>query len=115
MRTASVIVDLLEWQLRAFGAPAPDREWRFHPTRRWRFDLAWPARLVAVEVDGGTWAGGRHTTGTGIEADAEKFSTAAAWGWRVLRVTRKMVEDGRAAQLVVLALEHRPDATWRPS
>lgn len=30
------------------------REHRFHPTRRWRFDFAWPDEKVALEVEGGT-------------------------------------------------------------
>lgn len=29
------------------------KEFQFHPTRRWRFDYAIPAKKVAVEVDGG--------------------------------------------------------------
>ena len=31
-------------------------EHRFFKPRRWRFDFAWPARMVAVEIDGGRWA-----------------------------------------------------------
>ena len=34
------------------------REHRFAPPRRWRFDLAWPAERLAVEVDGGRWQSG---------------------------------------------------------
>ena len=29
-------------QLKADGFPPFEREYRFHPTRRWRFDFAWP-------------------------------------------------------------------------
>ena len=36
------------------------REYRFHPTREWRFDFAIPAAHVAIEVEGGVWNGGRH-------------------------------------------------------
>lgn len=104
----SEIVDLLAWQLRAANVLAPIAEYRFHPTRKWRFDLAWPERLVAVEVDGGTWISGRHTTGVGIEGDALKQSEAGALGWRVLRVTRTMVDDGRALDLVERALAWAP-------
>lgn len=101
----------LAWQLRA-SAPTlltPVPEHRFHPERRWRFDLAWPALMVAVEVDGGAWIGGRHTSGSGFEEDCIKLSTAAAMGWRVLRVTPRMVDDGVAVRLVVQAV------TWRPA
>lgn len=95
---------MLLWQLRAADAPTPVTEHRFHDVRRWRFDLAWPDRMVAVEVDGGAWIGGRHTSGAGFEADCLKLSTAAAHGWRVLRVTPRMIHDGVALALCLAAL-----------
>lgn len=58
--------------------------------RRWRMDFAWQAQRVYVEIDGGTWTGGRHTRGAGIEQDAEKENAAAAQGWRRLRFTPQM-------------------------
>jgi hypothetical protein len=82
----------------------PATEYRFHPTRRWRFDLAWPDELLAAEVDGGSWVGGRHTSGAGFEADCVKLSEAAALGWRVLRLTPRMIDDGRALDLLERAL-----------
>ena len=71
----------------ADGLPMPVREHRFHDTRRWRFDYAWPAQMVALEVEGGVWTGGRHTRGKGYVADLEKYREAAIAGWCVLRVT----------------------------
>jgi hypothetical protein len=59
----------------------------FHPTRKWRFDYAIPAAQVAIEVEGGAYTQGRHTRGRGFEADMEKYNTAEAMGWHVLRVT----------------------------
>jgi hypothetical protein len=58
-----------------------------------------------VEVDGGAYIGGRHTSGPGFEADCEKLSSAAALGWRVLRVTPRHVHDGRALTWLLAALE----------
>lgn len=69
------------------GIPAPDPEHRFHPVRRWRFDFAWPDERVALEVEGGIWTRGRHVRGKGALNDMEKYSEAAARGWRILRVT----------------------------
>lgn len=86
----------LPYQVRAAHLPEPQPEFRFHAQRRWRFDLAWPDCRVAVEVDGATFAGGRHVTGTGYERDAEKLNEATVLGWRVLRVTPAMIDDGRA-------------------
>ncbi len=37
------------------GLESPVLEYRFHPIRRWRFDGAWPARMLAFEVEGGGW------------------------------------------------------------
>ena len=53
--------------LLAVGLAAPIREHRFAPPRRWRFDYAWPDRRLALEVEGGTWTGGRHVRGRGYE------------------------------------------------
>ncbi|MGH2868992.1 MAG: hypothetical protein ACRDNK_15720 [Solirubrobacteraceae bacterium] len=80
--------------------PKPEREHRFHPTRKWRFDLAWPEAKFAVEVDGGTWVGGGHVRGQQNESDCEKGAEAALLGWRVIHVNNHMVEDGRAASYV---------------
>jgi hypothetical protein len=90
--------------LQALGLPPPAREHRFAPPRRWRFDFAWPAQRLALEVEGRTWARGRHVRGRGYEADCEKYSEAALRGWRVLRVTPAMLRDGRALDLLRRAL-----------
>jgi hypothetical protein len=93
-------------QIRMAGLPKPETEYVFAAAleRKWRFDGAWPDRFVAYEVDGGTWSEGRHVRGGGVENDALKISTAAAMGWRVLRFTSSMVDDGRAIRLIEQAL-----------
>lgn len=75
-------------------------EFRFHPVRKWRFDLAWPDRMIAVEVDGGVWSGGRHTRGAGFVADCEKTNEATAMGWRVFRFPTPHVSDGTAIAIL---------------
>lgn len=65
------------------------REFRFHPVRKWRFDYAVPERKVALEVEGGVWTGGRHTSSQGFLGDIEKYNTATVMGWKVLRTTPK--------------------------
>lgn len=102
-------VDGLVFQARAVGLPEPVREHRFHPVRRFRFDLAWPTHRVAVEVDGGVFTGGRHARGAGIRRDAEKFSEAAALGWRVLRVLPEHVESGQAVGWLERALTYEEE------
>ncbi|HBC20912.1 MAG TPA: hypothetical protein DC009_02200 [Porphyromonadaceae bacterium] len=64
-----------------------EKEYKFHPTRRWRFDYAIPQFRIAIEIDGGVWTGGRHTRPKGYLGDLEKFNAAAAMGWVVLKFT----------------------------
>lgn len=64
------------------GIPRPQAEYRFHPTRRWRMDYAWPDEKVFIEVEGGVWTGGRHTRAKGFLNDIEKYNTAISMGWR---------------------------------
>lgn len=101
----SQLEGLLECQMRALKLPAPMLEFRFMPPRRFRFDFAWPERKVAIEVEGGTWSGGRHVRGNGYEQDCRKYSEAAIRGWKVIRATGKMIKDGTAIELLKRALE----------
>lgn len=72
---------LYYWDILCRDLPAPEPEFKFHSTRKWRFDWAWPRFRIAVEVDGGQWTkfGGRHMT----DADRDKINAAASLGWRV--------------------------------
>lgn len=98
----------LAQQITWAGLPQPVREHRFHPTRRWRFDFAWPAHLLALEIDGATWSQGRHTRGKGYRDDCVKLNEAALLGWRVLRVTSDMVASGQALEYVKYGLGMQP-------
>jgi hypothetical protein len=71
-----------------------EREYRFHPTRRWRFDAALPDLMTAFEMEGGTWSGGRHIRPAGFEADLEKYNTATLMGWKVYRFVPRMLNQG---------------------
>lgn len=80
------------YHLKVLGGPQDyETEYRFHPTRRWRFDLAWPNHKVAVECDGMVWqaGGGRHNT----DKDREKINTASSMGWTVLRFSGKQIKS----------------------
>ena len=77
---------------RAFGIPAPEREYRFHPTRKFRIDFAWPSRKLAVEIDGGIWTGGSHSRGSGLLRNYEKRNAMAILGWRLLCYTPQSID-----------------------
>ena len=63
------------------------KEFKFHSVRKWRFDYAVPEHKIALEVEGGVWTGGRHTSPKGFLGDIEKYNTATLMGWRVFRTT----------------------------
>lgn len=85
---------------KAFGVPDPIAEYRFHPKRKWRFDWAWPDKLIALEQEGAVWTQGRHTRGSGFINDMEKYNEAARLGWRVFRFTPKEITKGIAHSFI---------------
>jgi len=91
------LAETAAWHCRVAGLPEPVREYRFHPSRRWRFDLAWPDQRVAVEVHGGEFMRGHHTRGREMANDCEKARAAAIAGWIVLPYTGRQVREAPAA------------------
>ena len=95
------------------GIPEPEREWKFHSTRKWRLDYFWEDRWawpdegidkvwihpVAVEIEGGIYISGRHTRGSGFEKDCEKYNEVALQGIVLLRFTGKMLKE-RGAECI---------------
>lgn len=98
----------LDRQLELTGLGRPCTEYRFHPIRKWRFDFAYVPERLAIEVDGGVFVQGRHSRGSGVEGDCEKYAEALLLGWRVLRITPRMVKDGRAVYWVEQLLRRSP-------
>lgn len=92
-----------------WGIETPEREWRFHPKRRWRFDYAWVGLQVAVEIDGAIWAGGRHTRSYGFLADMEKRNEAQRMGWNVYHFTPQQLKDGSAQRFIKQVMEAKND------
>jgi very-short-patch-repair endonuclease len=95
------------WRALAPGRPEPEAEYKFHATRKFRFDFAWPEHRLALEVDGGQFApgGGRHAKDT----DRAKLNLAAILGWRVMRYSPQMLLEDPAACIVqvCMALESK--------
>lgn len=124
-RSPAPAVELFHQQLVVSGE-SPVRELRFAQEvhRQWRFDFAWPAERVAIEIDGlaphratkrkksgATYtvmlAGGRHATVAGFEEDCLKKATAAVLGWTVLQFPQSLVRSGQALQFTLKLLEIR--------
>jgi len=103
----SHLEDTLLWQIKAAGLPMPEREYRAVKGRMFRFDFAWtePHHRLLVEVNGGTYTKGAHSTGQGIARDYEKANLAVLQGWRVLSFDGKSVKSGEAVETIRKALE----------
>jgi very-short-patch-repair endonuclease len=89
-------VQALLTHIRQVGLPEPQTEVRFHPRRKWRFDLAYPEKMVAIEIEGSVYARGRHTRGAGYEGDCTKYNEAQRLGWKVYRFSTGQVTSGDA-------------------
>lgn len=75
------------------------------PGRQFRWDFAFPEAKLLVEVQGGIWKKGAHSSGAGITRDAEKSAYAAGLGWRSFPVTSKHITSGEAVAWIKSALE----------
>lgn len=96
---------LKDWTV--LGGPAMQREYRFHPERKWRFDFAIPSRMIAFEIMGGLYTpNSGHRSQAGIRRDYEKSNAAQELGWKVYSVTSKDIQDGPTMRrLVALAYQ----------
>ena len=84
-----------------------EKEWKFHPVRKWRFDYAFPDFKVALEVEGGVFTGGRHTRSVGFMKDIEKYNTAAVLGWIVVRTVPDELYTGKTLTMLKLLIDAR--------
>ena len=96
------------------GLPDPVTELIFHPKRKWRFDYAWPTRMIALEVHGGIHSGGRHTRGRGFVEDRAKMNEATLLGWTVLEVTPEHIKSGQLRAWLLAAFNQDPDQRTNP-
>lgn len=105
MTTSSRLETLFWLQLEQAGlTEGCEREYRFNPPRRFRFDFAWPHKAVAAEIDGGGYVYGRHNRPAGQGSDAEKGNIAQLLGWHVYRFTGKMLNEDDAVPFIKQAL-----------
>ncbi len=85
------------WQ--EWGGPELIKEYRFHVSRRWRFDYYHEPTKTAVELEGGLYSGGRHTRADGFRGDIEKYNAAAMQGITVLRLGTGQVDAAHVAEI----------------
>lgn len=70
---------------KSLNLPEPVPEYKFHPTRKFRIDFAWPDAKLAVEIEGGIFQYGRHNRAVSMLKDMEKYNLLAEMGWVLLR------------------------------
>lgn len=107
--------------LRALGLmDGCQQQYRFHPTRKWLIDFAWPMfttynfdgdadiQYIALEVNGGTYMRGRnrgaHSRGARQRQDYEKWSELSLMGWTVILVDTVDVRKGVHKERVLRAM-----------
>lgn len=105
----SMLERVLVNRLEQAGLPLGEPQYPVVEGRQHRFDRAWPNQRVAVEVQGGVWSDDGHGRKSMVASDCMKLSLAAAVGWRVLPLTREMIEDGTAVNLIARALGVRTE------
>lgn len=98
--SASELEDIFAAQLDAIGLDGYVREYQAIPGRRFRFDFAWRKERLLVEINGGTYSKGAHSTGTGIARDYEKIRLGQVCGWTVYPFDTKEVKNGDALSAV---------------
>jgi hypothetical protein len=92
---------LLEKHLRELGLDF-EREFRFHPVRKWRSDYRLKAVMlhgleILLEIEGGFYHGkSGHSGATGIQRDIDKANHALACGYLPFRFSTADVLRGRA-------------------
>lgn len=78
-----------------------EREYKFHPVRKWRNDYFLKDYNIAVEIEGGVFIGGRHTSGMGFSKDIEKYNAALTLGIVVYRIDN---QDLKSPDKIVMHL-----------
>lgn len=73
-----------ELMLRTANLSGYEREYKFHPVRKWRIDFAWVLERLAVEVDGGVRTG--HARFDNALREAEKAEALLLAGWTLYRI-----------------------------
>lgn len=99
----SIGEETLVLHFRAYSVPF-EREYEFHPNRKWRFDFYLKEHGIAVEVEGGIWQNGRHNRASNFEKELEKHNAAVLSGIKLLRYTTRQVTSGEAINQILAAI-----------
>jgi very-short-patch-repair endonuclease len=76
-----------------------ERQYKWHPKRKFRADYAFPDKRILVELDGAV-----HRIKGRFKSDIRKRQEAILEGWTMLPIGTDQVRDGTAVDVIVRAL-----------
>jgi len=94
----SPLEDIFAFQLDSAGLTGYIREYQAIPGRKFRFDFAFIRENLLIELNGGTFTRGGHSTGTGIRRDYTKQNLCQIAGYKLLTFDADMVKSGQALE-----------------
>lgn len=97
-------MEVLELHVQKIFVP----EYQFLKQRKWKVDYALPCCKLAIEIEGGTWIGGGHSRGSGMNEDMEKYNNLAILGWRLLRFTPNNLKDNSYLDIFEKYMDNNP-------
>lgn len=80
--------------------------------RKFRLDFAYVPSLYAVEIHGGVWVGGRHTSGAGFTKDCEKTRWAGYCGWTIFPMSTSDINHKSIKELADFFRGHTRRQIW---
>lgn len=93
------------------GLPAYERNHApWAPARGFEIDFAVPHLKFGVEIEGGIWNRGGHSSGGGISRDIDKHNLALFTGWTLVRVAPQQVANGEGIRMAVAWLMRGPNS-----
>lgn len=107
----------IAWEQLGLDGSDLTTEYHWHPIRKWRFDVAFPSRKVAVEFVG---MGFGHQRIGALANEHERENAAVELGWRILQIDNARMSMTRLPAFIeqvcrVLANEQDPEKhrKWR--
>jgi|GEM_PF-1159052 hypothetical protein len=82
----------IEWQLK-YPTLQLIPQYKVLPNRKFKIDFAHLSSKTGIEVQGGRWIKGGHTSGNGMFSDCEKSLLCAQHGWLIIPIIDKMISE----------------------
>lgn len=80
----------IEWQLK-YPRIQLIPQYKILPDRKFKIDFVHLPSKTGIEVQGGRWIKGGHTSGNGMFTDCEKSLLCAGIGWLIIPIVDKMI------------------------